>query len=182
VEFAEGGRHVADVAHRVAHAHEVATGVGAGQVLGHAAQQLDAGQLDLAHHAGAGVDAHELAGRADELERLARHQPGADADVQHLGARRKPGLAQRRATVRGAGAEGQHALDAVVVRGGAVEDAQQERLVLRLGLVVQRQGSVWRQGLGIPWRAGRRWRHRTIITKRPGPKSRSAPGVVRAGQ
>jgi len=171
MELGEGGGHVADVAHGVAHADEIAARVGSGQGFGHAAHQLDAGQPDLAQHAGAGVDADEVPGGADQLQRLARHQPGADAHVEHLHARRESCLLQHRTAVRGAGAQRQHAFDAVVVGRGAVEDALQERLVLRLVAVVQRQGRVRRQGVGIPGPDGRRWRHRTIITKSPDLKS-----------
>ncbi|MNS77343.1 hypothetical protein D3C72_1109230 [compost metagenome] len=175
MELGKGGGHVADVAHGVTHAHEIAAGVGPGQGLGDALNQFDARQPDLAHHAHAGVDAGELAGGADELQGFAGDEPGADAHVEHLRARREAGLLQRVATVRGAGAEGQHGFDAVVVRGRAVEDAPQERLVLRFGVVVQRQRGVRRQGVGISRTGNGRWRHRTIITKRSGPKSR-APG------
>jgi hypothetical protein len=121
--------------------------------------ELDAGQSHLAQHAGAGIHAHEPARGPDDLQRLARDQAGADADIEHLHAGAQVRALQRTAAVPGAAAEGEHVFDAVVVRRGAVEDAAHPAVALVFVGVILRERRVRCEHGGAV--LGRRCRHGT---------------------
>ena len=142
IELGECRGDVGDVPQRIAHADEIVAGVGLRQRLRAAGDELDTRELHLGHHARARVDADQPAGRADEGERLARDQTGTDSDVEHMRPFREAGALQRQPPVPRPGTEREHALDAIVVVGGVVEDAAQELLVLGLVSIVGRQRRV----------------------------------------
>ena len=137
VELAERRFHIGHMAQRIAHADEIHAGIGHRQLFGLALEQAHLVQQRAGlHHGRARIHAGHQRRIAHDADRLGRHQPGAEAHIQHLHAALQPGALQRLAAVAGAGAESQHAFHPVVVRGCAVENAAQETGALLLAAIV----------------------------------------------
>jgi len=78
------------VAQRLTRAEEVEAGIGKRDGFRPPLDELHTRQSSASHHAGTRIDAHHQAGITHQLHGFARHQTGADADVDDPHARFQP--------------------------------------------------------------------------------------------
>src|SRR3989441_302956 len=133
----EHGPEVRDVAKRVSHGREVEVPVAERQRLRHALAEADPSLLvRLGEHPRAGVDAHDGTPRPHDGHGGAGERTGPHGDVEDLHPFREPGAPQCVAAVPCARAERHEIADAIVLRGGVVEETRQETSVPGLVPVV----------------------------------------------